>query len=98
MERHPPVSKMQINHPDKGFIVADDFSSSEAATFNFFNLMDAKIEKGTIIEDIYERQDKKQVNNGKIYGLTILNEQPIYKLEVHYHYLRLLNQTEISLK
>ena len=53
---------MQINHPYKGFIVADDFSSSEAAAFNFFNLMDAKIEKGTIIGEIYERQ-------GNILGL-----------------------------
>ena len=46
---------MQINHPDKGFIVADDFSSSEAAASNFFYLMNAKIEKETIIGEIYER-------------------------------------------
>lgn len=94
----PTEVKMQINHPDKGFIITDDFSSSEVATYNFVSLTDAKIAKRTIISDMYEKQDKKQVKEGdKIYGLTILNEQPIYKVEIHYRYLGLSYQTEISL-
>jgi len=95
----PTKVKMQINHPNKGFVVPNDFSSSEAATYNFVSLTDAKIAKRTIISDMYEKQDKKQVKeDDKIYGLTILNEQPIYKVEIHYRYLGLAYQTEISLK
>ena len=95
----PSKVKMQINHPDKGFIVVDNLSSSEAAAFNFFNLMDAKIKKGTIIGEIYEKQDKKQVEeDDRIYGLTILNEQPIYKVEVHYRYLGMPYKIEVSMK
>lgn len=95
----PTEVKMQINHPDKGFVITDDFSSSEAATYNFVSLTDAKIAKRTIIDDMYEKQDKKQVKeDDKIYGLTILNEQPIYKVDIHYRYLGLSYQTEISLK
>ena len=95
----PSEVKMQINHPDKGFIVVDDFSSSAAAAFNFFSLKDAKIKKGTIIGEIYERQDKKQVKEeDRIYGLTILNEQPLDKVEVHYRYLGMPYKIEMSMK
>lgn len=95
----PSAVKMQINHPDKGFIIVDDFSSSEAVAFNFFSLTDVKIKKGTIIGEIYERQDKKQVKeDDRIYGLTILNEKPIYKVELHYSYLGMPYKIEISLK
>ncbi|MBD8034907.1 hypothetical protein [Solibacillus merdavium] len=95
----PSEVKMQINHPDKGFIVTDDFSSSEAATYDFFSLLDAKIERGTIIGDIYERQDKKQVKeDDKIYGLTILNEQPIYKATIQYRYLGMPYKFEVNVK
>ncbi len=95
----PTKVKMQINHPDKGFVVTNDFSSSEATAYNFVSLTDAKVAKRTIISDMYEKQDKKQVKeDDKIYGLTILNERPIYKAEIHYRYLGLSYQTEISLK
>lgn len=95
----PTEVKMQMNHPDKGFIITDDFSSSEAAAYNFVSLTDARIAKRTIIDEIYEKQDQKQVKkDDKIYGLTILNEQPIYKVDIHYRYLGLSYQTEISLK
>lgn len=91
--------KMQINHPDKGFILVDDFSSSEAAAFNFYSLEDVKIKKGTIISEIYDRQDKKQAKeDDRIYGLTILNEQPIYKFELQYRYLGMPYKIEMSLK
>jgi len=94
----PTEVKMQINHPDKGFVITDDFSSSEAATYNFVSLTDAKIAKRTLISDMYEKQDQKQVKeDDKIYGLTILNEQPIYKVDIHYRYLGLSYETKISL-
>jgi len=94
----PTEVKMQINHPDKGFVITDDFSSSEAATYNFVSLTDAKIAKRTLISDMYEKQDQKQVKeDDKIYGLTILNEQPIYKVDIHYRYLELSYETKISL-
>ncbi|AWE07931.1 hypothetical protein DCE79_11270 [Lysinibacillus sp. 2017] len=95
----PSQVKMQIEHPDKGFIVTDDFSSSEAATHNFFSLMDTKIKKGTIIGEIYERQDKKQVHeDDRIYGLTILNEQPISKVTIQYRYLGMPYKIEVQVK
>ncbi|MEG0473881.1 MAG: hypothetical protein RR588_16230, partial [Solibacillus sp.] len=74
----PAEVKMQIQHPDKGFILTDDFTSPEAAAYNFSSLKDTKIKKRTIMREIYERQDKKQVKEDeKIYGLSILNDQPI---------------------
>jgi len=95
----PIKVKMQINHPNKGFVITDELSSSEAAAYNFVSLTEAKIAKRTIIDEMYEKQDKKQVKeDDKIYGLTIFNEQPIYKVEIHYRYLGLSYQTEISLK
>ena len=94
----PTEVKMQMNHPDKGFIIIDDFSSSESAAYNFVSLTDAKIAKRTLINEVYEKQDQKQVKeDDKIYGLTILNEQPIYKVDIHYRYLGLSYETEISL-
>ena len=94
----PTEVKMQMNHPDKGFIITDDFSSSEAAAYNFVSLTEAKIAKRTIIDEMYEKQNQKQLKEDDIvYGLTILNEQPIYKVDIHYRYLGLSYETEISL-
>lgn len=95
----PSEVKMQIGHPDKGFILTDDLSSSEAASYKFFSLMDIKIKKRTIIGEIYERQDKKQVKeDDRIYGLTILNEQPISKVTIQYRYLGMSYKTEVNVK
>lgn len=95
----PSDVKMQIFHPDKGSIVVNDVFSSEAAAHNLFSLKDAKIKKGTIIREIYERQGKNQLKEeDRIYGLTIVNKQPIYNFEVHYSYLKMPYKTEISTK
>ncbi|MFJ7737260.1 hypothetical protein ACIQ2D_13100 [Lysinibacillus sp. NPDC097287] len=98
-DKTPSEVKMQIVHPDEAFIVTDDFSSSEVASYKFFSLMDTKIKKGTIIGEVYERQDKKQVKeDDRIYGLTILNEQPIYKATIQYRYLGMPYKIEVNVK
>lgn len=84
----PSDVKMQINHPDVGFIIADDFESPDAAAANFVDLTEAMIKKGTINSELLERQDKNQVReDDRIYGLSILNGEPINNVTVHYRYL-----------
>jgi len=95
----PTEVNMQFNHANTGFIITDDFSSQDAQNYNFVELEDISIKKGTISKDIYARQDKNQVrDDDMIYGLTILNEQPIQNVIIHYQYLSMLYQTEISIK
>lgn len=95
----PTEVKIQMDHPNKGFVITDDFSSPEVASYNFFSLTDLKIKKGTIIGEIYERQDKKQVReDDRIYGLTILNEQPIHKATIQYQYLGMPYTLELNVK
>ena len=95
----PADVKMQIVHPDKGSIVVNDVLSSEEAAYNLFSLKDSKIKKGTIVQEIWERQGKDQLKEeDKIYGLTIVNNEPIYNVEVHYSYLKMPYKIEMSTK
>ena len=85
---HPEEAKVQINNPDQGFVITDDFSAPEVAAYQFVDVADVSIAKGTDIGELYERQDNDDVQaDEKIYGLTISHEQPIHSGIIHYRYL-----------
>lgn len=95
----PSDVKMQINHPDVGFFIADDFESPDVAAANFVDLSEAKIKKGTINSELLERQDKNQVReDDRIYGLSILNSKPINNVTVHYRYLGMPYKVEMDVE
>ncbi|OCS85377.1 hypothetical protein [Caryophanon tenue] len=90
----PGDVKVQVNHPNQGFVVTDDFSAPEVATYAF---VDVSIAKGTDIDALYERQDNNEIQEDeKIYGLTLSHEQPIHAAVIHYRYLGMPYTLEVN--
>lgn len=86
----PTDVKMQINTAEQGFVLVDTFHSPEAKNVHFVNLKDGYIKKGTIEEQLDVPASKN------VYGLSILNEQPIASVEIHYRYLGMSYAVELD--
>lgn len=86
----PTDVKMQINNAEQGIVLADTFHSPEAKDAHFVSLKDGHIKKGLIEEQL---NAKESMN---VYGLSIMNKQPIASVEIHYRYLGMSYVVELD--
>jgi len=86
----PTDVKMQINNAEQGFVLVDTFHSPEAKDVHFMSLKDGHIKKGMIEEQL---NAKESMN---VYGLSIMNKQPIASVEIHYRYLGMSYAVELD--
>ncbi|MCC3359242.1 hypothetical protein [Bacillus sp. REN16] len=95
----PSDMKLQLSNPNNGFIITNHFNGDEASEYTFKDINELKLEPKT---DPQEQLDK--VNSGTateddpIYAVTLVHSESINRVIIHYNYLGLSFEKEVSIQ
>jgi hypothetical protein len=79
--------KMQVSNPLKGFIITDTFDE-EAKEYGVHDIENVTIESDTAPSEQLEKvKDGTATTNDKSYGISIVHNKAIEKVDVNYKYL-----------
>lgn len=95
----PLESKIQMSNAMQGFVITDDFDSTEAQSFRFTDLDEVIIKTGTSPTETLEKQNNGSASEAdEIYGLSIIHDEKIRTVHIQYNYfgIPLFEKVELS--
>ncbi|MFK8794008.1 hypothetical protein [Planococcus plakortidis] len=79
----PVEAKIQMSNPTLGFIMTDDFESTEAQPYRFTNINEAIIKTNTSPTATLEKQNNGTASeDDETYGLTIMHDDVIHTVHI----------------
>ncbi|NLY78419.1 MAG: hypothetical protein GX072_00525 [Lysinibacillus sp.] len=93
----PNGTKIQVSNALLGFAGTFDEHAEATKNIDYKNVEDVSIPKGTVPEEIFEKQDEgTATEEDTIYGLTVTHHEEIHNVHIKYRYLGILfNETLI---
>ncbi|MBU8906583.1 hypothetical protein [Desertibacillus haloalkaliphilus] len=94
----PLDKKIQLSNPLKGFYIAADFDG-EAKEFDLTDIEDVSIEPNTAPSSQLDKvNDGTATEDDKSYGLSVINNEEINEVIIHYSYLGLSFEKVIPIR
>ena len=95
---NPTKTKVQVSNALQGFIITDNFNSSESKKYGFRNLEDTtiKVEK-YLFDKLKNSDDNMTANKDEVYGVSVLYTEEIFKVHIKYSYFGITFRETIQL-
>lgn len=84
----PSKTKAQVSNALQGFIITDDYTNKESIKYGFKNIEDVTIKVGTFPSSYFKKlDDGTATKNDKIYGISVIHNEAINRVNIKYSYL-----------